>query len=55
MNAPDLPAILSRTQALAQDLGIDATPAFVIGTEVVAGAVDLQTLKTVVTRARKQD
>lgn len=38
--------------ALAQTLGINGTPAFVIGDEVVPGAVGLEVLETMITGAR---
>jgi protein-disulfide isomerase len=52
MEAPEIAASLARTQDLAQALGITGTPAFVIGNELVPGAVSLDQLKDFVQRAR---
>jgi protein-disulfide isomerase len=53
MDAPEVVAHLARELALAQALGIDGTPAFVIGGELVVGAVDIGTLRELVVRARR--
>jgi protein-disulfide isomerase len=52
MSAPAVQAALDKTQALAQSLGLRGTPAFIVGTEFVPGAVDLPTLKALVAKAR---
>lgn len=52
MENPEWLAIIERNRALASDLGITGTPAFVVGMELVPGAVDLTTLKDLVARAR---
>jgi len=52
MDNPEWLAIIERNRALASELGITGTPAFVVGTELVPGAIDLTTLKELVTRAR---
>jgi len=52
MENPEWLAIIERNRALASDLGITGTPAFVVGTELVPGAIDLTTLKDLVARAR---
>jgi protein-disulfide isomerase len=44
---------LARTSKLARALGISGTPAFVIGDQLVRGAVDLARLKEVVREARE--
>jgi protein-disulfide isomerase len=44
---------LKKNFALAQALGVNGTPAFVIGDELVPGAVPLARLKLVVARARQ--
>lgn len=44
MQADDVNQHISDTHALAQALGIGGTPAFVIGEELIPGAVDLDTL-----------
>jgi len=53
MDSPDLAGRFRRILALAQALGVDGTPAFVVGGELVVGAVDLETLRGLVTRARQ--
>lgn len=45
-------AIIERNRALASDLGITGTPAFVVGNELVPGAIDLAALNELVERAR---
>ncbi len=45
MDNPEWLAVIERNRALASDLGITGTPAFVVGTELVSGATDLTTLK----------
>ncbi len=53
MEAPEIAASLARTRDLAETLGITGTPAFVIGDQLVPGAVSLDQLKAFVQRARK--
>jgi protein-disulfide isomerase len=53
MDAPEVEAMLARELALAHALGIDGTPAFVVGGELVVGAVDVGTLRRLVDRARR--
>jgi protein-disulfide isomerase len=53
MEAPEIAALLARELTLAQALGIGGTPAFVVGGELVVGAVDLGTLRELVNRARR--
>ncbi len=45
---------LQRTARLAQAVGVDGTPAFIIGDEFVPGSVDLATLKRLVRQARER-
>lgn len=52
MEAPEIRALLQRNLALAQELGIRGTPAFVVGADLVPGAMDLAALKELVARAR---
>lgn len=42
----------SINRALAKELGINGTPAFVVGKELLPGAIELDALKEVVARAR---
>ena len=52
MERPDIKAAIERNLALAQELGITGTPTFVIGGQVVPGAVSLEALKGLIARAR---
>lgn len=52
MSDPRVEAQIKKNYALAQALNINGTPAFVIGNEIVRGAVDLATLKRLVAKAR---
>ena len=52
MEAPEIRALVQKNFTLAQELGIRGTPVFVVGTEVVPGAMDLAALKELVARAR---
>ena len=52
MADPEIAAYLEDTQRLARDLGINGTPAFVIGNTLVPGAVDGARLKQLIAEAR---
>ena len=54
MQAPAIQAIIERNRALARELGINGTPGFIVGTELVPGALDLNDLKNLVGRVRKE-
>ncbi len=54
MDAPEIDAVLKRNFQLAQVLNVTGTPAFVIGEELVPGAVGLATLKAHVRQARRK-
>ena len=49
---PALAAAIARNQALAAELGINGTPGFVIGQEIVPGAVDRGALEGLIAKAR---
>jgi protein-disulfide isomerase len=53
MPAPEIDDIIKRNYDLAQALDIHGTPAFVIGGELVAGAIDIETMKRKIAAARK--
>lgn len=53
MQDPAIRDALARNRALAQSIGITGTPSFVIGDELVQGAVDLDTLEKLITQARE--
>jgi len=54
MATPDVERDLSANLALADALDIHGTPAFVIGEQVIPGAVDLASLKEMIADARKK-
>lgn len=54
MNRPEVAATIERNRALARDLGIRGTPAFVVGEQIIPGAIDLETMRSVVARARQK-
>lgn len=53
MEDPGLKQIIERNLALASDLGVRGTPAFVVGKQFVPGAVDAAALKQLIAEARK--
>lgn len=53
MKRPEIADQIERNHALARDLGIRGTPAFVIGTDIVPGAIDLDTMRSLVAKARR--
>jgi protein-disulfide isomerase len=54
MQDPTIQAAIARNLQLADALGITGTPSFIIGDEVVPGAVDLRTLQSLIARARRE-
>ncbi|MDX1541468.1 MAG: DsbA family protein [Geminicoccaceae bacterium] len=54
MQDPAIQAAIDRTLQLADALQITGTPSFVIGQQIVPGAVDLRTLQSLVARARNE-
>lgn len=53
MMSPETEARIQKSVTLAQSLDIRGTPAFVIGGELIPGAVDAATLKGLIAKARK--
>jgi protein-disulfide isomerase len=53
MNGPDVESEIARTREIAQALRLNGTPAFIIGTELVPGATDLETLRSMVDDTRR--
>lgn len=53
MEDPKLEDIIKRNVALAHALGVNGTPAFVIGKQFVPGAIDADALKQLIKEARK--
>ena len=54
MEAPEIDRILKANASLADALDIRGTPGFVIGDEIVPGAVSLDALKQLIAAARKK-
>jgi protein-disulfide isomerase len=52
MAAPEVNAAIQANYALANELGIEGTPAFVIGTQLIPGAVDKARLEELIREAR---
>ncbi len=52
MANPEWQMAIDRNRALAKDLGISGTPGFIVGTELVPGALDMKGLKELIARAR---
>jgi protein-disulfide isomerase len=48
----EIDALLTRTDAIASAIGFNGTPALIVGSQVVAGAVDLPALRRLVATAR---
>ena len=53
MEAPEIQAQLTANQALANTIGVNATPSFVIGNELFTGAMDEQELQSAIAKAQK--
>jgi protein-disulfide isomerase len=54
MATPEIARALKANTDLAEALEIRGTPAFVIGDEIVPGAIDLASLKQLIATARKK-
>jgi protein-disulfide isomerase len=50
----EIDALFARTNAIAEAIGFNGTPALIVGSQVVAGAVDLATLRRLVATARSK-
>jgi protein-disulfide isomerase len=53
MKSPEIDALIDHHYQLAQKLGVSGTPAFVIGQELVPGAIDAETMKAKIKQARQ--
>ncbi|MGE0642943.1 MAG: DsbA family protein [Nitrospira sp.] len=51
MADPKWKAVIDKNRALAQELGISGTPGFIVGNQLVPGALDLNGLKELIARA----
>jgi protein-disulfide isomerase len=54
MEDPKIKSLIERNMALASELGVRGTPAFVIGNQFAPGAVDADTLRRMIADARKK-
>jgi len=54
MESPSIQTMIERNQALARELGINGTPGFIIGTELVPGALELKDLKNLIRQVRQE-
>jgi len=54
MQNPTLQEVIEGNRALARELGINGTPGFIIGTELVPGALELKDLKNLIRQVRKE-
>jgi protein-disulfide isomerase len=54
MRDPAIQEAIGRNLQLANALGVTGTPSFIIGEEVVPGAVDFRTLQSLIARARRE-
>lgn len=54
MQSPAIQSVIDHNRELARELGINGTPGFIIGTELVPGALELTTLKNLVAQFRKE-
>ena len=52
MDAPEVSAVIEANYALAQELGIEGTPAFVIGGQLIPGAIEKARLEHLIDEAR---
>ena len=52
MSSPQIDAVLKANHALAEALDITGTPGFVIGDQIVPGAIELSSLRDLVAGAR---
>ncbi|MDH4078955.1 MAG: DsbA family protein [Nitrospira sp.] len=50
MANPKWQAVINKNRVLAQELGISGTPGFIVGNELVPGALDLKGLKELIAR-----
>ena len=53
MKNPEIGVIIERNRALAEALGINGTPGFVIGDRIIPGAIDIETIRGLIAEARQ--
>jgi protein-disulfide isomerase len=54
MESAEIASILTRNQQLAQSLGVEATPTFVIGSELIPGAIGEDGFKQLIAKAKQE-
>jgi protein-disulfide isomerase len=54
MNSDEVKATIDENMKLADALGVSGTPSYVVGSELVVGAVGLDALKEKITAAQKK-
>lgn len=54
MDSAEIQAILTQNQRLASAIGVQSTPSFVIGNELVSGAMDLPGFQALITKAEEE-
>lgn len=54
MANPEWQTVIDRNRALARELGISGTPGFIVGTELVPGALDVNGLRELIARAKNE-
>ncbi len=52
MESPEVQAILARNHELGHKVGVKSTPSFVIGSELVSGAIDAATFERLIAQAK---
>jgi protein-disulfide isomerase len=52
MESPEVQSILARNSELGRQVGVNATPSFVIGSEVVQGAIDAAAFEKLIAQAK---
>jgi protein-disulfide isomerase len=54
MQAPAIQVIIGSNRALPRELGINGTPGFIVGTDLVPGAIELKDLQNLVDQVRQE-
>jgi protein-disulfide isomerase len=54
MQSPQINSLLSRNDELASSLGVQSTPTFIIGGELVSGALSLDAFQSLIDKARRR-
>jgi len=54
MNSPEVETEIQRTLQIAKELGLNGTPSFIVGTELLPGGTDLGTLKSMISDGRRR-